>query len=231
MSANLVLAPLSYFPSYIPSVHITTQSLLGSGTIVQSAAATATTTAATTTTTTTTAVSSAASASASASATSAAYAAFAAVAVPIAVTVLAALASGVAIDVINFQKALHHQNIATVPTVFTTKDKLIEALYAYDKDQTCTVYSDGDSTVTARFQLEDYEFTMNEERGMYDLTIRNAGSCETVLQQIDMLQQEYVKAVRSDIYTRLINGAESNNWSVESETVEDDGTLCIRLTV
>lgn len=230
MSVNMALAPWFYFPSHIPSVPMSAQALLGSGTVVQSAAAT-TTAATTTTTTTTTSAAVGSAASASASATSAAYAAFAAVAVPIAVTVLAALASGVAIDVINFQKKLHKQNFATVPTVFTSKEKLIEALYAYDKEQACTVYSDGDSSVTARFRLEDYEFTMNEERGMYDLTIRNAGSCETILAQINTLQQEYIKAVRSEIYSRLINGAESNNWSVESETEEDDGTLCIRLTV
>lgn len=151
-------------------------------------------------------------------------------AVPVIAAVMASLTAGITIDVVKFQKKLNKKNIAKIPTVFTSREMLIEAIYAYDTEHACTVYQAEDGSVTARFMLEDYEFTMNKN-GMYDLTVRNAGSCEEILEQINMIQQEYVRAVRTEVYNRLINSAESNQWSIESEEIEEDGTLRISLTV
>ena len=198
---------------------------------VSSAATTATTTSTAAATTTTTGSAVTASAQSAAAAT-AASSAFAAMALPLAVTILAGLTAGVMIDLSKTHRAAKRSETLEVPTFFSSKELLIRALSAYDGNGECALYeNDKLGTVTARYRLEDYIFTMNPQTGCYDLTVKNAAYCEKVSAQIGALQEVYRGAMRDAMVAQLYEKARENGWVVESDEEDADATRTISLLV
>ena len=157
--------------------------------------------------------------------------AFLAVAVPLAATVMTVLAAGMTLEMVQFDRKMKRSHEMVIPTVFTDRKMLIDAICAYDRDHVCTIYEDTDGTITARMKLEDYIFEPDPDTGFFRLTIRNAGTCERMLAQINDLQKEYMRAVRSETYSRLRQSAQRNGWNIESEEHAKDGTVTLRVRV
>lgn len=225
MSFYMSLSPYAYLPAAAVSNPAAAAAYLPAA---QTASSAAVSTAAANVATTS---ASAASVHASAASTVTLSPAFTAVAVPLAVTVMAVLVTGMTIDMVKFNRKLFRENTMVVPTVFSDKKTLINAIYAYDKNRVCTIYESDDGTLTARMELEDYIFEPDPGTGFYRLTIRNAGTCERMLEQINTLQQAYIEAVRTETYNRLRQSAQRNGWSIESEERAQDGTMTLRVMV
>ena len=168
----------------------------------------------------------------SAAGITASSAAFAAAALPIAVTVLAGLALGVTVELVQQNKALRKQNIVQIETFFTSKDDLLQALARYDKKGECELFvNDEDHTITARYKLEDYVFRRNDQTGCYILTIKNAGICEEVLQQVNNIQDEYCRSVKETLVRRLYEKSAQNGWVIEEDYEDEEETRTISIRV
>jgi len=167
-----------------------------------------------------------------AAAASQAFAAFVTAALPAAVTVIAVFAAGLTLDMIHQDRQMRKNAELEIPTVFSDKDTLIRALFAYDKEQECSIYDDPEhQVVTVKFRLQDYCFQMNNERGCYDLRIKNAGTCKKMLDSVNAIQDEYLKAVKNSVVEQLYNHVKLNGWSVESDTYDEENNRVITIEV
>ena len=119
-----------------------------------------------------------------------------------------------------------------MPTAFTSRERLIDALFLYDTDNQCEVYSDEENdVVTVRYRLEDFIFSMDQKTGCYRLTIRNAGTCRQMVERINAIQDAYLDSVQQLVVAQLYGEAQQRGWVVESDTIDDQATRTISLFV
>lgn len=157
-------------------------------------------------------------------------AAFAAVALPIAITVLAGLAAGVTYELVKQEKTIRNQHVVQMETFFTSKENLINALVQYDKNHECEIFvNEQEDTIIARYKFEDYIFQHDEQSGFYKLIIKNAGICEKVLKQVNDIQNEYCKAVKTSIVNRLYEKSSQNGWIIENDYEDEEETRTIMI--
>ena len=234
MSYSMTLVPIYHVPhaSMRIGTKMAASSIRRATVLTSTKAGTAVTAASGTSTATSTSGSVLASASQSATAVAAGTSAFAAIALPVAATILGVLAVGLAVSVIVQDREMKKKSLMQIPTVFTSRERLIDALFAYDKKGECDIFeNENTKTITAKYELQDFIFTMNSETGCYDLTIKNAGNCEQMIDQINALQDEYRKAVNGIIIARLYEKVKSYGWTVESDTIDQNETRTISLCV
>lgn len=151
-------------------------------------------------------------------------------AVPIAVAVLAVLAAGMTIDLVEQGKQAR-RDVIKLPTVFTDLQALQSAIFDYDQDGECEMfYDDAQDVLTVRFRLENYVFQRDPDTGFYNLTVTNAGTCRRVAASVNAIQEAYTGAVRQMVCNQLFDAAGKNGWEVESD-FEDGEDRVITLLV
>ena len=230
MSFYMSMFPSAFAPymsAFTPAVSSSLPSI-AANTVTAANVSAATTSATTTATTASAAISQATTATAA----SEAFAAFASAALPVAVAIISAYALGLTMDMIHQDRKMKAGAEMDIATVFTDKDTLIRALFAYDKEHECRIYDDPEQQLlTVRFRLQDYYFRMNPERGCYDLHIENAGTCQKMLESVNALQEEYMKAVKTAVVANLYKHIRQNAWSVESDVYDEEDNRVITIEV
>lgn len=244
MSGVITLVPCTYIPSnlWLNSVVADINAEILSAAVTQAASTTtATTTAnvaatvsasASTTVAAETAVTAGTTTSvAGTSAVSATTAAISSVAVPIAVSMMAILAAGMVIDVAKAQRELRRCHKLTIETVFSSKNQLVNALFAYSKEDACKIYEEADGSLIVRYHLQDYFFRMDQKRGCYNLEIVNAQHPLEELEKINRIQLCYMDAVRRRSYESLMKTVAEQGWTVEQDVTESDGSRCVSILI
>lgn len=171
------------------------------------------------------------SAAASTSTVSASVAAISSVALPIAVSVMAILAAGMVIDVAKAQRELRRCHKLSIETVFTSREQLIDALFAQSGADECKIYEEKDGSLIVRYRLQDYFFRMNKKRGCFDLEIVNAQHPKDELEKINRIQQHYMEAVRRHSYESLMKTVTEQGWTVEEDETRKDGSRYISILI
>lgn len=238
MSYIASLIPCSYIPanfavsSVVAEMNAQFASAAASqaATSATAAVSTSTSAAAGTAVSSATASSSVASAGTTAAASSAA-AALSTVALPIAVSLVAMLAAGLIIDIAKAQKELRRCQKLSIETVFTSRDALVEALFSHGGEDSCQIYEEQDGSLIVRYQLQDYFFHMNPERGCFDLEIINAQHPVDELEKINQIQLHYIEAVRQHTYRSLMETVAQQGWTVERNEAGEDGSIYVSILV
>lgn len=168
---------------------------------------------------------------AGASAVSASTTAISTVALPVAVSIMAVLAAGMVIDVAKAQRELRRCHKLSIETVFTSREQLIQALFAQGGEETCKIYEEKDGSLIVRYRLQDYFFRMDPVRGCFDLEIVNAQHPVDELEKINQIQQCYMEAVRRHSYESLMETVTQQGWTVEEDVTQKDGSRYISILI
>ena len=148
-----------------------------------------------------------------------------AVLIPIAVAIFATT-GGLANQIKEKRYITQSGSIENIETKYVSADLLVKTL----EEHGVSVRQNSENEIVAEFEEGVITYVRDNNTEAFRMNVSDIKSAEDVLCNVEMIEKEYQSNVQTYTYERVLNNL-PENMSIDNETVLEDDSILITLTV